>query len=110
MISKKDFLAYCERVQKTEQGIQRIEDALGNICLREQNFCSIPNYVDKIAVMLLTIPKEYEESFIIDFWNTVDTGKSEVCITFESGDEEVFTIKGFGGLYDYYKKEIGNDN
>lgn len=111
MISKADFVKYCERVQKTEKGILQIEKAFGDICLREHDFCCLPNYADKIAAMLLGIPNGWMESFVEDFWKIIDGEISEVFITYPDGSEKTFTIEGSDGLYDYWRKEIeGNDD
>lgn len=106
MVSKNEFIKYCERVEKTEKGILRLEEAFGGIVLREMDFCSLSNYADTVAAMFLGVPDGWMESFVTDFWNVIDNGESEVDITFPTGDEEHFIIKGFDGLYDWWKKEI----
>lgn len=106
MISREDFIKYCERVQKTEQGILQIEKAFGDICLRERDFCKLSNYADTIAAQLLGVPKGWMESFVEDFWKIIDGEVSEVYITYPTGEEKTVLIKDSGELYDYWKKEI----
>lgn len=106
MVNKEKFLKFCRRVEKTEKGIARIEDAFGNICLREQDLCALPNYADSIAAMLMDIPDGWMESFVTDFWNIIDNGRSECEITYPDGNTEEIVMEGFEGLYDYWKKEV----
>lgn len=106
MISKEKFLNYCERVERTEKGILEIEKAFGDIVLRERDFCALSNYADTIAADLIGVPEGWRESFVTDFWNIIDTGKSECDITYPDGNEEHIVMEGFEGFYDYWRKEV----
>lgn len=106
MISREKFLKYSERVERTEKGILQIEKAFGNIVLRERDFCALSNYADEIAAELMEIPEAWRESFVTDFWNIMDSGRSECQITFPDGTEKVIVMGGFGEFYDYWKNEV----
>lgn len=106
MISKEKFLKYCERVERTEKGILEIEKAFGDIVLRERDFCALSNYADATAADLMDIPEGWRESFVTDFWNIIDNGRSECQITYPDGTKENIVMEGFDGFYDYWKNEV----
>lgn len=104
MINKEQFLCFIKRVERTEKGIRKLEEAFENLCFREMDFCQLSNYADKIAFMLMgqeytTSP--YYESFSTDFWNILDKGYSEFEVQ-EEGDSYEVCFQGWEDFYNYY--------
>ncbi len=105
MISKKDFLEFVSRVERTEKGISKIEDAFEGSCLRGHDFCALSNYAGRIAYFMLDFEEEtYFESFIEDFWNMVDKGKSRIEIYEKGLLKEKVNLMCWEEFYNYYKK------
>ena len=105
MISKKDFLEFVSRIERTEKGISKIEDAFEGFCLREHDFCALSNYAAQIAYFMLGFKeKKYFESFSEDFWNMIDKGQS----AFEGYEKgllkEKVNLMCWEEFYNYYKK------
>lgn len=103
MISKTDFLKFCDRVEKTERGILALENAFGGIVLRESEFCALPNFADQVAMMLLEVPQEESDFFVDSFWNIVDGETVEYWPAGVSTDEPPHTIESWEQFYDYWR-------
>lgn len=109
MINKVEFLCFIRRVERTEKGILKLEEALDNLCLREREFCQLQNYADKIAFMLMgqeyTTSPDYE-SFSTDFWNVLDKGYSDFEVQEEDGNSYEVCFQGWEDFYNYYSNKL----
>ena len=114
MISKSHFMNFINRVEFSEKGIKALEEAFEGFCFRENNLCALLNYADKITFMLMGQDHNespYYESFITDFWNIIDEGRSDFEIFNEDGSvREVIHLTCWEEFYDYWKEIFENDN
>lgn len=110
-MNKEQFLEFISRVIETDQHIKELGDALGGICLHEQNFASLVNFSDRIAWWGLGFKTPYsdeersiQELFITDFWEMVDKGEFSFEETDDMGNHSITVIKTWENFYRYWKE------
>ena len=109
MINKEQFMCFVKRVERTEKGIIKLEEAFGSLCFREQDFCHLQNYADKIAFMLLGFEesdcRELFDAFSSDFWNMLDKGEVRFSYIDNMSNNIEVVINTWEDFYKYWVSE-----
>lgn len=104
MIIKTQFMDFIARVERTEKGIHKLEEAFDGISIYENDICALQGYAARIAFTFFGFENEdYFESFLTDFWAILDQGKSEFSIL-KNEEETKYCLSCWEEFYDFWKK------